>query len=69
MLLALARLKNCVKLMSEGGRLGIWAPAHWCLGEIYGLLVSQAKLLNLITGKSIKSEPAQEKRFSQTIHI
>ena len=42
-------------------------------GEIDGLLVppgKASKLLtdHLITGKPLKSEPAQEKWFSQTIH-
>ena len=37
------------------GRVGIWAPAHWGLGEIGGLLVSPGKASNrptdhLITG-------------------
>ena len=49
------------------------ATAHWGLGEIDGLLVppgKASKLLtdHLITGKPFKSEPAQEKWFSQTIH-
>ena len=53
--------------------MGIWAPAHCGLGEIDGLLVSPGKaskvLTNhLITGRPLKSEPAQEKWFSQTIH-
>ena len=50
----------------------IQAPAHWVLREIDGLLVppgKASKLLtdHLITGKPLKSEPAQEKWFSQTI--
>ena len=58
---------------SKGGRVGIWPPAHWGLGEIDGLLVppgKASKLLtdHLITVKRLKSEPAQEKWFSQTIH-
>ena len=41
-------------------------PTHWGLGEIDGLFVPQgknSKLLtkHLITGKPLKSEPAQEK--------
>ena len=49
------------------------APAHWGLGEIDGLFVppgKASKLLtdHLITGKPLKSEPAQKKWFSQTIH-
>ena len=53
--------------------MGIWAPTHWGLGETDGPLVppgKASKLLtnHLITGKPLKSEPAQEKWFSQTIH-
>ena len=53
--------------------MGIWALAHWGLGEIDGLLVSPgkaSKLLTdyLITCEPLKSEPAQEMWFSQTIH-
>ena len=49
--------------------MGIWAPAHWGLGEMDGLLVppgKAAKLLtgHLITGQPLKSEPAQERWFS-----
>ena len=55
------------------GGVGIWAPAHWGLGEIDGLLVppdKASKLLTdqLITGKSLKSEPAQEMWFNQIAH-
>ena len=51
----------------------VWALAYWGLGEIDELLVPRgkaSKLLtdHLITGKPHKSEPAQEKWFSQTIH-
>ena len=51
----------------------IFAPAHWSLGEIDGLLVppgKASKLLtdHLITGLLLQFEPAQEKWFSQTIH-
>ena len=53
--------------------MGIWAPAHWGLREIDGLLVPPGKASNLlndylITGQPLLSEPAQEKWFSQTIH-
>ena len=53
--------------------MGIWAPAHLGLGEIDGLLVPPGKASNLladhlITGLPLVSEPAQEMRFSQTIH-
>ena len=53
--------------------MGIWAPAHWGLGEINGLLDTPGKASNLltdhlITGQLLKSEPAQEKWFSQTTH-
>ena len=49
------------------------APPIGGLGEIDGLLVppgKASKLLtdHLITGKPLKSEPAQEKWFSQAIH-
>ena len=50
------------------------APVHWGLGEINGLLVPPGKAsettdrTRLITGKMLKSEPAQEKWFSQNIH-
>ena len=48
--------------------MGIWTPVHWGLGVIDGLLVppgKASKLLTdrLITGKPLKSEPAQEKWF------
>ena len=48
-------------------------PALRGLGEIDGLLVPPGKASNLLTdnlisGKPFKSEPAQEKWFSQTIH-
>ena len=52
-----------------------WVPAHWGLGEIDGLLVppgKASKLLSdhLITGKSLKSEPAQESGLVKTsIHM
>ena len=51
----------------------VWAPAHWGLGEIDGLLVPPGKASNpltihLITGQLLMSEPAQEKWFSQTVH-
>ena len=29
--------------------MGIWAPAHWGLGEIDGLLVPPGKAFNLLT--------------------
>ena len=51
----------------KGGRVGIWAPAHWSLGEIDGLLVPPGKTSNLLTDNR-SSEPAQEKWLSQTIH-
>ena len=62
-----------VLIIIKGGRVGIWAPAHWGLGEIDVLLVPSgkaSKLLtdHLITGKLLKSEPAQKTWFSQTIH-
>ena len=52
----------------EGSRVGIWAPAHWGLGDLSlvdWLVVppgKASKLLtdHLITGETIKSEPAQE---------
>ena len=31
------------------GRVGVWAPTHWDLGEIYGLLVRPGKVSNLLT--------------------
>ena len=33
----------------KGGRMGIWAPAHWGLGKIDRLLVPQGKASNLLT--------------------
>ena len=33
----------------KGGWVGIWAPAHWGLGEIDGLLVSPGKGSKLLT--------------------
>ena len=53
--------------------MGIWAAAHWGLGKISRLLMSPGKASLLltdhhITGKPLKSEPAQEKWFSQSIH-
>ena len=33
----------------KGGQVGIWAPAHWGLGEIDGLLVPPGKASNLLT--------------------
>ena len=59
--------------MKNSGRLGIWTPAHWDLGEIGGLLVPPGKASKLstdhvITGNPLRSEPAQEKWFSLTIH-
>ena len=36
-------------LLSNGGRVGIWAPAHWGLGEIDGLLVPPGKASKLLT--------------------
>ena len=53
--------------------MGIWAPAHWGLGKIDGLLEPQGKASNLltdqlITGLPLMSEPVQEMRYSQTIH-
>ena len=53
--------------------MGRWAPAHWGLGEIDGLLVPPGKASylmtdHLITGYTLLSVPAQEKWFSQTIH-
>ena len=63
----------CVEPVRKGGRVGIWAPAYWGLGEIDGLLVppgKASKLLadHLITGKPLKSEPAQGKWSSQAIY-
>ena len=52
----------------KGGLVGIWAPTHWGLGEIYGLLVPPGKTSILLTCHLIMSEPAQEKWFSQIIH-
>ena len=48
--------------------MGIWAPAHWGLGEIDGLLVPPDKASKLLTDRLITGDPAQEKWFSQTIH-
>ena len=59
-------------IYNKGDREEVWAPAHWDLGEIDGLLVypgKAAKLLtvHLITGLPPRSEPAQEKWSSQII--
>ena len=48
-------------------------PVHLGLGEIDGLLVPLSKASKLLTdhliaGKPLKSDPAQEKLFSPTIH-
>ena len=56
-----------------GGRVGIWVPPIGGLGEIDGLLVPPGKASKLLTdhlntGKPLKSEPTQEKWFSQTVH-
>ena len=32
--------------LSKGGRVGIWAPAQWGLGEIVGLLMPPGKASN-----------------------
>ena len=54
--------------------MGMWALAHQGLGEIDRLLVPPGKVSklltdHLITGKPLKSDPAQEKRQSPDITI
>ena len=36
-------------IQKKGGRVGIWAPAHWGLGEIDWLLVPSGKASNLLS--------------------
>ena len=45
----LTALPDILEYKHTCGRVGIWAPAHWCLGEIDGLLVPPGKASNLLT--------------------
>ena len=58
-------IRFCAKNV-KGGQVGMWAPAHWGLGEIDGLLVLPGKASNLLTDHQLlMCEPSQEKWFSQ----
>ena len=58
---------------SKGGRVGIWGPAHWGLGEIDVLLVPPGKASNLqtdhLTTGSCLSLPRKSGLVNPSIHI